>query len=133
MVPLGTIPTKSFSSSMDAEFRGRRKARRKKVKPIDYSPDAVQKKFHSAKNRKKLKAAGKALPNGSYPIADTEDLKNAAILARSGHGDVSAAKRLITRRAGELGVPNPLAKQDDVQKSADGFTPLSSALAELTG
>jgi hypothetical protein len=118
---------------MDAEFQGRRKKRKMKVKPIDYSPEAVQKKFHSAKNRKKLKAANKALPNESYPIEDTEDLKNAAILARSGHGDVAAAKRLIGRRAGELGVPNPLAKQDDVQKSASGFTPLSSVLAELTG
>ena len=57
--------------------------------------DALAKKSH-------------ALPGGSYPIANEEDLHNAAILAKSGHGDVAAAKALIARRAKELGVKNPL-------------------------
>ena len=47
---------------------------------------------------------GKALSDGSYPIGDAEDLKNAATLAASGHGNVSAAKALIRKRAKELGV-----------------------------
>jgi hypothetical protein len=58
--------------------------------------------------RRRLAGEGNALPNLSYPIENAEDLRNAAHLARSGHGDVAAAKRLIARRARELGVPNPL-------------------------
>jgi hypothetical protein len=71
----------------------------------------------SAAERKRLAAAGHALPDGSYPIESEEDLHNAAILARSGHGDVAAAKRLIAKRAKELGVANPLA--NDTAKDAD--------------
>lgn len=71
--------------------------------------DYVLKKKHSADNRRKLASEGHALSDGSYPIEDEEDLHNAAILARSGHGDVAAAKRLIAKRAKELGVANPLA------------------------
>lgn len=72
----------------------------------------------SAAERKRLASEGKALSDGSYPIENAEDLKNAAILARSGHGDVAAAKRLIAKRAKELGVANPLAS-DGAQKGAE--------------
>lgn len=69
----------------------------------------LKRKISSAE-RKRLASEGKALPDGSYPIETAEDLHNAAILARSGHGDVAAAKRLIAKRAKELGVANPLAE-----------------------
>jgi hypothetical protein len=65
--------------------------------------------------RKKLAGEDKALADGSYPIENTEDLKNASTLARSGHGNVSAAKALIGRRAKALGVPNPLTKAEAVE------------------
>jgi hypothetical protein len=71
--------------------------------------------------RKKHAAAGNALPDGSYPIPDKDALRRAAILARSGHGNVAAARKLIARRAKELGVTNPLdddGKSDDAGKSA---------------
>lgn len=55
------------------------------------------------------------LTGNSYPIPDKDALRRAAILARSGHGDVAAARRLIARRARELGVPNPL-DEDDKEK-----------------
>jgi hypothetical protein len=58
---------------------------------------------------------GDALPDGSYPIENEEDLHNAAILARSGHGDVAAAKRHIAKKAKELGVANPLAAAKSVE------------------
>ena len=130
-----------YATNMDNEWTNRRKqAKKRKVKPIDYSPSGVekmrvQKKFHSAKNRRMLAAQGKALPNESYPIEDTEDLKNAATLARSGHGDAAAAKRLIARRSKELGVANPLAKQPAVAKSRDSsiLTSLSEHFIHLTG
>jgi hypothetical protein len=77
----------------------------------------VLKRKISAAERKRLASEGKALPDGSYPIENAEDLHNAAILARSGHGDVAAAKRLIAKRAKELGVANPLA--DSASKDAE--------------
>ena len=74
-------------------------------------------KDYSADQRKQMAAKGHALSDGSYPIADTEDLKNAAILAKSGHGNVGAAKAHIRKRAKELGVSSPL---DDKKESSDG-------------
>jgi HK97 family phage prohead protease len=58
----------------------------------------------SAADRKALAAKGHALPDGSYPIPDKEHLHAAAVLAASHHGNWQAAKRLIRKRAKELGV-----------------------------
>lgn len=136
--PVGT-DRKLFARKMENEWTNRMKQRKKKTKKPGYTPDWVakmdsdiQKKFHSASNRRKLAAQGKALPNESYPIEDTEDLKNAATLARSGHGDVNAAKRLISRRAKQLGVSNPLASSSSVGKSRQEFVPIASVFARLT-
>lgn len=54
--------------------------------------------------RKQLAKEGKALADGSYPIENEGDLRNAETLAKSGHGNVSAATALIKKRARELGV-----------------------------
>jgi hypothetical protein len=74
-------------------------------------PDKTKRDISQA-DRKRLAREGKAVvnPDGhiSYPIETVEDLHNAAELARSGHGDVAAARKLIRRRAKELGVANPL-------------------------
>ncbi len=68
----------------------------------------VYKRDIDTATRRRLAGEGKALRDGSYPIETAEDLHNAAVLARSGHGNVAGATRLIARRAKELGVPNPL-------------------------
>lgn len=76
--------------------------------------------------RRQLAAEGKALPDGSYPIQDAGDLHNAAVLARSGHGNADAASRLIARRARELGVPNPMDDSNSKQNGSgvtDAVTP----------
>ncbi len=75
-----------------------------------YAADDVAKDSRSftAAERKKHTDDGNALPDGSYPIPDKDALRRAAVLAQSGHGDVAAAKKLIARRAKELGVANPL-------------------------
>jgi hypothetical protein len=73
--------------------------------------------------RRRLASEGKALPNLSYPIENAEDLQNAATLARSGHGDVAGAKRLISHRARELGVPNPLKGAKKKADKAAAATP----------
>ena len=92
------------------------------------SADGLVFKAHrkfSSDERRSLASEGKALSDGSYPIPDADALRRAAILARSGHGDVGAAKRLIARRAKELGVPNPLAEHEPTQKDStlDDKTP----------
>lgn len=138
--PVGTDDRKLFARKMENEWTNRLKQRKKKVKKPDYTPEwvaksmlgEVQKKFHSAANRRKLAAQGKALSNDSYPIEDEEDLKSAAVLARSGHGDVDAAKRLIARRAKQLGTKNPLASSSAVGKSRTEIVLLSSHFARLT-
>jgi hypothetical protein len=63
---------------------------------------------YSAEERREFAAKGWALADGSYPIANETDLKNAATLAKSGHGDHRAAARLIAKRAREMGVANPM-------------------------
>jgi hypothetical protein len=83
----------------------------------------------TAAERKKHAADHNALPDGSYPIPDKDALRRAAILARSGHGDVAAAKRLIARRARELGVPNPL---DEDDKATSGSAKGASVAEEVT-
>lgn len=73
----------------------------------------------TADQRSKQADQGNALPDGSYPIPDADALRRAAILARSKHGNYKAARRLIARRAKELGVANPLkgGKSDTAGKS----------------
>lgn len=56
----------------------------------------------SAEERKKLADSGDAMPDGSYPIANVEDLRN-AIQAIGRAKDPEAVKRHIEKRARELG------------------------------
>lgn len=58
----------------------------------------------SQADRDKAHKAGNSLPDKSYPINNVKQLRAAAVLAASGHGDVKAAQALIRRRAKELGV-----------------------------
>ena len=80
-------------------------------------PDTAKRDYSQAQ-RRRLASQGHALEDGSYPIADAEDLRNAAVLARTGHGNVNGARRLIARRARELGVTNPL--EDSAEKGTMG-------------
>lgn len=83
---------------------------------------AIFKRDFTADERRKLAAAGHALPDGSYPIDSQADLHPAAVLARSGHGDSAAAKALIARRAKQLGAPNPLEGEKDPQMQKADFS-----------
>jgi hypothetical protein len=53
------------------------------------------------KERKKLAEEGKALPDGSFPIRNREDLKD-AVHSYGRANDKEEAKRWIKRRAKEL-------------------------------
>lgn len=56
----------------------------------------------SAEERKKLADEGKAMPDGSFPISNVEDLRN-AIQAIGRAKDPEAVRRFIKKRARELG------------------------------
>jgi phage I-like protein len=58
----------------------------------------------SAADRDRAHANNNSLPDKTYAINNVAQLKAAAILAASHHGDWEAAQTLIKRRAGELGV-----------------------------
>ena len=91
------------------------------VKAVAVAEDELLGKDHrefTTDERRHQASAGNALPDGSYPIPDKDSLRRAAILARSGHGNAAAARRLIARRARELGVSNPLDESDDVKKGS---------------
>lgn len=65
----------------------------------------IQKAFNktdfSAKERKSLSKKGEALPDGSFPIRNSQDLKD-AIKSYGRAKDPERAKRWIKRRAKEL-------------------------------
>lgn len=88
----------------------------------------VFKRDFSTEDRQKLASEGKALGDGSYPMPDADAVRRAAILARSGHGDVAAAKALIGRRAKALGVANPLAGLASKSEAETGTVAITVAL-----
>lgn len=65
-------------------------------------------KNYSAGDRKKMAAKGHAMPDGSYPIADEEDLKNAIHLAGNGKDGKSAIQAHIKKRAKAIGKPDAI-------------------------
>lgn len=68
---------------------------------------------HDAADRRRLAERGWALSDGSYPIEDEQDAKNAAELIRAHRGDYVAAAKLLAKRCAEEGWRNPLDSDDD--------------------
>lgn len=60
------------------------------------------KRAFSDESRTRMAEEGTAMPDGSFPIASEEDLKN-AIMAHGRAKDIEAAKRHIMKRAKEMG------------------------------
>lgn len=60
------------------------------------------KRAFSEESRNRMAEEGTALPDGSFPIASEDDLKN-AIMAHGRAKDIEAAKRHIMKRAKEMG------------------------------
>jgi preprotein translocase subunit SecD len=71
---------------------------------------------YSDEERTKLADKGFALPDGSYPIKDVEDLKN-AIHAYGRAKDQAAAAKHIVKRAKALGAEDLIPTSEDFQKS----------------
>lgn len=83
--------------------------------PAPYWEEEFRKNY-STDERKKMAAKGHAMPDGSYPIADEEDLHNAIKLAGNGSASKSAIKAHIKKRANAMGKTDAL--PDDWKDSA---------------
>lgn len=68
----------------------------------DYDDTVEGKRAYSQDERNKMADSGEALPDGSYPIADEDDLEN-AIQAYGRAKDKPKAKAHITKRAKDMG------------------------------
>jgi ATP-dependent Clp endopeptidase proteolytic subunit ClpP len=66
-------------------------------------PDIRNEKYN-ADDRKRMAANGHAMPDGSYPIEDSEDLGNAIHAVGRGGADHDAIRRHIIKRANALGL-----------------------------
>lgn len=79
--------------------------------------DLALKRMYDDDTREAMAKAGEALPDGSYPIADEEDLKN-AIQAFGRAKDKAKAKAHIMKRASALGleelIPEEWSQKEDM-------------------
>lgn len=72
------------------------------LEDVDFEGEYADARDFSAEERRKLAKQGKALPDGSFPIVNESDLRN-AIQAFGRAGDKDKAKRHIIKRAKALG------------------------------
>jgi hypothetical protein len=78
--------------------------------------ESLNEREYSEDERKSMADKGLALPDGSFPIKDLEDLKN-AIQAYGRSKNQSAAAKFIAKRAKELGADDLIPNTEDFQKS----------------
>tara|TARA_R100000908_G_C3639835_1_gene76644 strand:+ start:46 stop:387 length:342 start_codon:yes stop_codon:yes gene_type:complete len=71
---------------------------------------------YDTEQRKKMAEKGFALADGSFPIANLEDLKN-AIMAYGRAKDQAKAAKFIAKRAKALGAEDLIPDSEDFQKS----------------
>jgi len=84
-------------------------------------PSEIVKREVSAEERQRLADRGAAMPDGSYPIANVSDLKN-AIQAFGRAKNPSAVKKHIIRRARALNALDVLPDEWNVGKALKGIT-----------
>lgn len=94
---------------------------------VEEDDEEIEKKEFSSARRKQLAREGKAMGDGSYPIENTQDLKN-AIRSWGRGGAKPEVKQHIIRRAKALGASDLIPEdwKGDVKKSLWGsaFLPL---------
>jgi len=81
--------------------------------------------------RKKMAEKGFALADGSFPIANVEDLKN-AIQAYGRSKDQSKTAKFIVKRAKALGAEDLVPDTEDFQKSLDESLELATQVPAET-
>lgn len=97
------------------------------IEPDEGDPEQAAKATFSADDRKKLAESGEALADGSFPIRNAGDLKN-AIRAIGRAKDPAAAKAHIKKRAAALGLTDQLTEAFKAE-AVEAVTPLA-AVAE---
>lgn len=91
----------------------------------------VKKREFSTEERKRLSASGKAMPDGSYPIENVEDLKN-AVRSWGRGGAKASVKAHIVRRAKSLKATDELPEDwPGSTKGNDGEEDGKSAKAKM--
>lgn len=78
------------------------------VKQVE--PESVEKREFSVAERRKLAQEGKAMPNGSFPIENREDLQNAIRSIGLTKLPKNKVRRFIMRRAKDLGAEDLIPK-----------------------
>ena len=87
------------------------------TKILDLKTESVlNEKDYSTEQRKEMAEKGLALPDGSFPIANVEDLKN-AILSYGRSKDHSKVAKFIAKRAKALGAEDLIPDTEDFQKA----------------
>lgn len=76
----------------------------------------TEKRDYSAATRRRMAEQGQAMRDGSFPIANETDLRN-AIQSVGRASDYEAARRHIIRRARALGLTEILPEEWNVNKS----------------
>lgn len=80
---------------------------------------------YNADDRKRMAGNGQAMPDGSYPIADEEDLGNAIRAVGRGGADHDAIRRHVIKRAKALGlserIPDNWNADGSLKTSADNL------------
>ena len=93
-----------------------------KLMEAKMDPFEMEKRDFNSKQRRQMAGRGQAMPDGSYPIANEQDLKN-AIQAFGRAKNPSAVKRHIITRARALGLTDLLPEEWKTQKNiSNGFT-----------
>jgi len=83
---------------------------------MEIEESVVNEREYSDEERKNLADKGLALPDGSFPIKDLEDLKN-AIQAYGRSKDQSATAKFIVKRAKALSAEDLIPDTEDFQKA----------------
>lgn len=91
-----------------------------KLMEKDMDAFELEKREFNAKQRRQMAGRGQAMPDGSYPIANEQDLKN-AIQSFGRAKNPAAVKRHIISRARALGLIRLLPEEWNVSKSLDSM------------
>lgn len=106
--------------SLDGEVLGYDKYEEEDAQAIEAEvAEIALKRAFTDEQRDRMAKEGTALPDGSYPISNKEDLSN-AIQAFGRAKDKAAAKRHIMKRAKALGAESMIPANWVAGKSADG-------------
>lgn len=91
--------------------------------------DNIDKRNYSPDARRRMATHGEAMPDGSFPIQNETDLRN-AIQSVGRASNYAAAKEHIIRRAKEMGLTRIL-PEDWKNKAEKGMTGWSGSVFDL--